>query len=502
MWRPTRLLVVFVFLVTLSGVALAAPVGIDAVTYDGEPVDERNGVPYLWAGTGHSFSVGVTGDPGTEYRVCLDRASADKTAPLACTTVTTTENGTATATLSLDRWPAGKLGSQRVVATVSANGEVQASQERAVFVATKAGDPDDDGLSNADEVAACTDMATADTDGDGLDDGQEVNTHDTDPTAVDSDGDGLGDAAEVTKHGTNPTAPDTDGDGLSDGREVNVVRTNPTETDTDGDGLSDGQEVSTLETDPRVADTDEDGLTDGEEVNIHETDPTSRDTDGDGLTDAAEVRRHETNPTKADTDGDGLGDGVELSDYRTNPTVADTDGDGVDDGTEVQRGTSPVSGAVVPVRLLPAWLPYPALLGVLMALVIGVAIVGRRLSRGRPSIRLPSSPVQRQRDEEAVAESSSAAEGGDREAVPASERPFLTDQERVIELLREHGGRLPQSDVVAQTEWSKSKVSRLLSSMAEEGQVRKINLGGRNLITLPDSVPEGARLRDEKFGPT
>lgn len=38
--------------------------------------------------------------------------------------------------------------------------------------------------------------------------------------------------------------------------------------------------------------------------------------------------------------------------------------------------------------------------------------------------------------------------------------------------------------------------------MAEEGQVRKINLGGRNLITLPDSVPEGARLRDEKFGPT
>jgi len=44
--------------------------------------------------------------------------------------------------------------------------------------------------------------------------------------------------------GVNPTNPDTDGDGLSDGEEVNTYNTDPTNPDTDGDGLNDGEEVN------------------------------------------------------------------------------------------------------------------------------------------------------------------------------------------------------------------------------------------------------------------
>jgi hypothetical protein len=55
-----------------------------------------------------------------------------------------------------------------------------------------------------------------DTDGDGLDDGAEVNTYETNPTLRDSDGDGFGDGVEQ-EAGTNPNNladpwPEADGD--------------------------------------------------------------------------------------------------------------------------------------------------------------------------------------------------------------------------------------------------------------------------------------------------
>jgi uncharacterized membrane protein len=43
---------------------------------------------------------------------------------------------------------------------------------------------------------------------------------------------------------------------------------------------------------------------------------------------------------------------------------------------------------------------------------------------------------------------------------------------------------MPQKDITEATEWSASKVSRLLSKMDEEGLVRKITLGRENVIQL------------------
>jgi len=66
-------------------------------------------------------------------------------------------------------------------------------------------DIDGDGLSNAQEAALGTDPMKADTDGDGLTDGAEVNTYGTNPLLVDTDGDGLTDGFEVNIYGTSPT---------------------------------------------------------------------------------------------------------------------------------------------------------------------------------------------------------------------------------------------------------------------------------------------------------
>ena len=55
-----------------------------------------------------------------------------------------------------------------------------------------------------------------DTDDDGLTDWEEVKRHHTDPREADTDGDGLLDGYEV-QNGTDPLNPDTDGDGIPDG---------------------------------------------------------------------------------------------------------------------------------------------------------------------------------------------------------------------------------------------------------------------------------------------
>jgi len=68
----------------------------------------------------------------------------------------------------------------------------------------------------------------------------------------------------------------------------------------------------------------------------------------------------------------------------------------------------------------------------------------------------------------------------------------VTDEDRVKQLLRENGGRLQQGEFVERTEWSKSKVSRLLSRMEEDGEIEKITIGRENLIALEGEEPEGA----------
>ena len=70
---------------------------------------------------------------------------------------------------------------------------------------------------------------------------------------IDTDGDGIPDRYETgtgiyvspTNTGTSPTNPDSDGDGLNDGEEVNIYHTDPNKKDTDGDGWDDLFEITT-----------------------------------------------------------------------------------------------------------------------------------------------------------------------------------------------------------------------------------------------------------------
>lgn len=185
-------------------------------------------------------------------------------------------------------------------------------------------DPDGDGLSNKEEKALGTNPKLADSDGDGLKDGEEIKTHKTDALKADSDGDSLNDREELMTHKTNPNKVDSDSDGLADNAELNNHKTDPLKADSDNDSLNDSEEVNTTKTNANVADTDGDGLKDGEEVNSHKTDALKADTDGEGLKDGEEVAKHKTNPLRADTDNGTVDDAAELRNG-TNPLIADDD---------------------------------------------------------------------------------------------------------------------------------------------------------------------------------
>jgi hypothetical protein len=526
--------------------AAATDAEIADVAYRGDGVvtgfDDRLS---LWRTASHAFAVTVESDAGLDRgTVCL--GVVDPARELGCQSLTVPAGGNATATVSVGDWPANLTGTGQLRVAVTAPNASGPLDTRTIptVVLERDGDRDGDGLTNEREQSLGTSLRSNDTDGDGLGDAVEVETYETSPNEADTDGDGLGDDAEVNRYqtdptkvdtdgdglpdprelevGTNPNKADTDGDGVADGLEVNTYDTDPTTPDTDGDGLDDGTEINEYETNPLEADTDDDGLDDNLEVNTYDTDPNQIDTDGDGLEDGAEVTTHETDPTDPDTDGDGLDDGAEVNTYGTNPTNPDTDGDGLEDGPEVDRyETDPTDpdtdgdGQSDPVEVGAsgaAGLPL-ALVGGVAVGGVALAVLGFLVWSGRTPMATsrgaePAAAGERAKPPETEEGASEPAPdraeqdepdrsaGGDDGATDDEAEPvpteFLSDEEVVFAVLDEHDGRIRQAELVEETDWSKSKVSRVLSAMADEDSIVKVDVGRGNVVMRPDDVPPGA----------
>jgi hypothetical protein len=99
-----------------------------------------------------------------------------------------------------------------------------------------------------------------------------------------------------------------------------------------------------------------------------------------------------------------------------------------------------------------------------------------------------SSAAETTDDDGAVGGGSTAAGTG-----PAvTDEELLTDEDRVLTLLEDNGGRMKQANIVDETGWSKSKVSMLLSEMEDDDEISKLRVGRENIISLRGHEPDAA----------
>lgn len=202
---------------------------------------------------------------------------------------------------------------------------------------------------------------------------------DPNPFSWDSDRDGIFDWMEDRfpplgvwnkSFETNFLDADTDDDGILDGNEdwnydgeVDGGETDPLNEDTDGDGVIDGYELGLWSPQAVGRDTNQDGLPDTKDTYapgkwqqrearemLYISDPLNPDTDGDGLPDGwIDFNQNGVKDLGEfeDRDCDGQWDKGDWNQGRgpgeTSPTIADTDHDAADDQEEIMvRNTNPL----------------------------------------------------------------------------------------------------------------------------------------------------------------
>jgi len=217
------------------------------------------------------------------------------------------------------------------------------------------------------------------------------------------------------------------------------------------------------------------------------------DMDGDGLTDGREVKKWGTDPLKKDSDNDGLLDGVEVP-GPTDPNDADSDGDGVNDSKDQKPMDPNVATKTQQSKTTRATKHERSndLSGLQLLLIglVGLGIFGAAALLWRTGRDDPDPPTQ-------TTETNTTA-AAPVELEKDDDDGILTDEGQVLKLLRDNRDRMKQVDIVEETGWSKSKVSRLLSRMEERGDVNRLRVGRGNIVYLDGAKPTGARSPHEE----
>ncbi|MFC4408630.1 helix-turn-helix transcriptional regulator [Haloarchaeobius iranensis] len=133
----------------------------------------------------------------------------------------------------------------------------------------------------------------------------------------------------------------------------------------------------------------------------------------------------------------------------------------------------------------------PVMVGLVLVGLAGAVVWLRRRDDGDEAATVTADEPS----DEAGATTASATGGP---SVPDEE--LLTDEDRVLELLNDNGGRMRQSNIVDETDWSKSKVSMLLSDMEDDGSISKLRVGRENIVSLAGHEPDavGSPFEDEE----
>lgn len=213
------------------------------------------------------------------------------------------------------------------------------------------------------------------------------------------------------------------------------------------------------------------------------------DLDGEGLANAEEIE-HDTDFTEPDTDGDGVTDWEEVQLYGTDPLETDTTGDGVSDGTLVQFNLDPTQPYILHLYAGGAILLF-------VLVVTGSGALGWRLmqryARSQDGGSGGTTTGESSQSQSMSDPSPKSPPTPDLTGTDDMDEPPLTKEEEICQLLREHAGRMRQSELVERTEWSNATVSRVLAQLERDGIVTKLKAGRENIVELHEEQPPDAQ---------
>jgi len=174
----------------------------------------------------------------------------------------------------------------------------------------------------------------------------------------------------------------------------------------------------------------------------------------------------------------------ELADGGT-PTPAGADGTAGATATPASGESGGTPSAVAPLVAV-----VVVLLGLGGAFALYSGAAGNLLRSGGGDGTGSASAESPAASADADAEADAGTGAGSAAAIP--EGKLLSDEDRVLWLLDESGGRMKQVEIVEETDWSKSKVSMLLSDMEEDGDISKLRVGRENIISKAGHEPDAA----------
>jgi hypothetical protein len=127
-------------------------------------------------------------------------------------------------------------------------------------------------------------------------------------------------------------------------------------------------------------------------------------------------------------------------------------------------------------------LPGGALLGAVLVAMAGIAAVLWSRRRGAP---FGSAGGAGGGDGTADGDGTQAAARDD----PPEE--LLSNEEKVLKLVREQGGRVKQQEIVQAFDWTEAKTSQVVRDLRDEGALEGFRLGRENVLRLPEEDDEG-----------
>jgi len=148
------------------------------------------------------------------------------------------------------------------------------------------------------------------------------------------------------------------------------------------------------------------------------------------------------------------------------PTAAGADGAGGQSTAASDDGTGPSS---------------------VLGLGLLVALVGGVVWRYRDRLRGRSGPVASAADaDEGGRVATDDGDGADTGVAESEREDLLSNEERVLQFVREQGGRVKQQEIVEAFDWTEARTSQIVRDLRDDGALEGFRLGRENVLKLPD----------------